>query len=238
MALTNVYQKHASSVGKYNQSLYDAMAEENIGKIRMQEIEDRTERYSALLDTAAAGVAYAEEKQRHDEIEEKRKESYDAAQKRDPDHEYMHNKVTFRDWISGEAKLKDVGKDTYHRRSRASGEGDSYVAAGEWSEISGATLDAIHETTKSHEAFDILGLDLEGGQENLYNQLQNPSLPKSFKPNPVGEGSYFGSKKGFDAGDLFGKNSLFSVMRSNRLAKRQKKEKIPWLKRIRKRREQ
>ena len=57
MAIKNAYQRKASSMGRYNKSLYDAMAEENIGNIRMKSITEQTERYSNLIDTGASYIS-------------------------------------------------------------------------------------------------------------------------------------------------------------------------------------
>jgi hypothetical protein len=193
MAIRNPYQRKASAMGKYNQSLYDAMAEENIGNIKIKTINEQNERYSNLLDTAASYVSYREAKVARDETLENRKKGFEAMQISDKSGTYDYKKTTARDWLSGEAKIGDIGKESYTRDGK---------------EIDTGTLDAFYAKTTEHEVADILGLDVG---ENSIEALRKDFDESKLVSTNISKDQYFGKKEGFDMGDIFGEESMFSI---------------------------
>jgi|TARA_R110001583_G_scaffold4084_1_gene24410 hypothetical protein len=208
MAIKNAYQRKASSMGRYNKSLYDAMAEENIGNIRMKSITEQTERYSNLIDTGASYISYKEAKVARDKTLEDRKTGFEVMQVTDTDATYGYNKTSVRDWLSGEAKFKDINKETYTRDGK---------------EIDTGTLDAFYEKTAEHEVANILGLKVK--EENNISDMRKQFEESGKELIETNNIQHFGNREGFDMGDIFGNESIYNVW-NKRKEKRKKRKSV------------
>ena len=120
----------------------------------------------------------------------------------DTDATYGYNKTSVRDWLSGEAKFKDINKETYTRDGK---------------EIDTGTLDAFYEKTAEHEVANILGLKVK--EENNISDMRKQFEESGKELIETNNIQHFGNREGFDMGDIFGNESIYNVWNKRKRAR-------------------
>lgn len=156
--LKSSYTRAAEAMGSYKGSMYSAMAEQDIGNIKSKSILDKVNRQQELLNLAAEGVRTAEIMSGERENEAEIVSGVAMAEKQTGE-TVDYNKTTFKDFLKGDARFRDVGKETYKF-------GDT--------EYTGNDLQAIHKSGLTNKFESYLAKNPDGQEE-----LISPYNPKA-----------------------------------------------------------